>query len=247
MQEDQRLTPAPRTAEHLTQHRPEEISGYAPYYDEDSLEGQRSIRQYIDIVKKRLPMILALTLIATTAAALYMFSLPSRYSATTTLVIEPRKPKVASKDSININFGVDQNYYQTQLQLLQSPELMQKVFTELGIYDQPGILGKGRLGFGDMFRSLFSSQPEPAETVRTLPVITADAINPDAAAPTAAPELSPEQQARVNRYAGILRGGMSVTQRERTNLVDISVTSDNPEVSAAAATMVANVFQDDDA
>jgi capsular exopolysaccharide synthesis family protein len=247
MQEDQRLTPAPRTAEHLSQHRPEEISGYAPYYDEDSLEGQRSIRQYIDIVKKRLPMILALTLVATTAAAFYMFSLPSRYSAQTTLVIEPRKPKVASKDSININFGVDQNYYQTQLQLLQSPELMQKVVTELGIYDQPGILGKGRLGVGDMFRSLFSSQPEKTETVRTLPVITADTINPAAAAPKAAPELTPEQQARISMYAGILRGGMSVTQRERTNLVDISVTSDNPEISAAAANMVAKVFQDEDA
>ncbi len=247
MQEDQRLTPAPRTAEHLTQHRPEEVSGYAPYYDEDSLEGQRSIRQYIDIVKKRLPMILAITLVATTAAAFYMFSLPSRYSASTTLVIEPRKPKVASRDSININFGVDQNYYQTQLQLLQSPELMQKVVTELGIYDQPGILGKGRLGISDMFRSIFSSEPEKTESAKTLPVITTDAINTDAAAPKVKPELTPEQQARVNRYAAILRGGMSVTQRERTNLVDISVTSDNPEISAAAANMVAKVFQDEDA
>ena len=32
-----------------------------------------------------------------------------------------------SKDSININFGQDANYYQTQLRLLQGPELMREV------------------------------------------------------------------------------------------------------------------------
>lgn len=249
MQEDQRLTPTPKTAETLTPHRQEELSGYAPYYDEDSLEGQRSIRQYFDIIKKRLPLILALTLLATTAATFYMFSLPTRYSATTTLVIEPRKPKVASKDSININFGVDQNYYQTQLQLLQSADLMQKVVTELGIYNQSGLLGKGRLGIGDIFRSLFSSAPQTAaeDKAKTLPVISTDTINPDAAVQKTAPILSPEEQARVRMYAGILLGGLNVTQRERTNLVDISVTSENPELSAAAANMVAKVFQDQDA
>ncbi len=249
MQEDQRLTPTPKTAETLTPHRHEELGGYAPYYDEDSLEGQRSIRQYFDVIKKRLPLILALTLLATTAATFYMFSLPTRYAATTTLVIEPRKPKVASKDSININFGVDQNYYQTQLQLLQSPELMQKVVTELGIYNEAGLLGKGRLGIGDMFRSLFSSAPPASveDKTKSLPVISTDAINPDAAVPKAAPILSPEEQTRVKMYAAILQGGLTVAQRERTNLVDISVTSENPELSAATANMVAKVFQDQDA
>ncbi len=249
MQEDQRLTPTPKTAETLTPHRHEELSGYAPYYDEDSLEGQRSLRQYFDIVRKRLPMILALTLLATTAATFYMFSLPTKYSATTTLVIEPRKPKVASKDSININFGVDQNYYQTQLQLLQSADLMQKVVTELGVYNEPGLLGKGRLGIGDMFRSLFSSTPPVSveDKAKSLPVISTDGVNPNAAVPKAAPILSPEEQARVRSYAGVLLGGMTVTQRERTNLVDISVKSENPELSAAAANMVAKVFQDEDA
>ena len=38
------------------------------------------------------------------------------------MVIEPRKPKVQSKDSININFGYDANYYNTQLELLQNAD-----------------------------------------------------------------------------------------------------------------------------
>ena len=46
------------------------------------------------------------------------------------LIIEPRKPQVTQKDAININFGNELNYMNTQLQLLQNHELMKKVPAE---------------------------------------------------------------------------------------------------------------------
>ncbi len=120
MEEDQRLTPFPRILEM------KEVGGdyppaYSPYYDDEALDGRRSIKQYIDVIYKRLPLIFALTLVVTAAAAFYMYKLPSEYQATAEMLIEPRKPKVTSKDSININFGNDVNYYNTQLKLLQNP------------------------------------------------------------------------------------------------------------------------------
>jgi len=134
MDNDQRLTPLPTAATGLQTSHQSIPSAYSVYYDDESLEGGRSVRQYFSIVYKRLPIILAITLIVTSAVALYMFKQPHEYMATAQMIIEPPKPKVTDKDSININFGGDANYTNTQLQLLRSPELMKEVVIELGLY-----------------------------------------------------------------------------------------------------------------
>src|SRR5690348_939469 len=133
MQNDQRLTPLPHTTTEIQVGPSEYPPGYSAFYDED-FEGKRSIRQYINIVYKRLPIILALALVSTAATALYMYRQPSVYQASTEMVVEQPKPKVTSKDSININLGYDANYINTQLQLLQSPDLVKRVVIRLGLY-----------------------------------------------------------------------------------------------------------------
>src|SRR5258708_25630644 len=139
MENDQRLTPLPHSAELHTGHH--EYPGYSSFYDDDSFESRRSVRQYFNVVYKRLPVIVALTILVTAAAAFYMYRMPSQYEAKTELIIEPRKPKVQSKDSININFGGDINYYNTQLQLLQNPDLMKEVVVRLGLYRDANLTG----------------------------------------------------------------------------------------------------------
>lgn len=84
-------------------------------------------------------MILALTLVTTAVVAFYMYRQLSVYEARTEMIIEPRKPKVQSKDSININFGGDANYYNTQLKLLQNPELMREVVINLNLQRDPNL------------------------------------------------------------------------------------------------------------
>ena len=125
MEQDQRLTPLPKSLE-LRPTKAEYPATYAGFYDDEATEGRRSIQQYFNVVKKRLPIILALTTLVTAAAAFYMYRMPSQYQATTEMVIEPRKPKIQSKDSININFGGDANYYNTQLSYWRS-DLMPEV------------------------------------------------------------------------------------------------------------------------
>ena len=138
MQNDQRLTPAPKALE--IKDVPGEYSApYPAFYDDEATEGRRSLRQYVNIIYKRLPLIIALTLIATTAAAFYMYRQPSVYAATTQMLIEPRKPKATSKDAININFGTDANYYNTQLQLLRNVDLMRTVVLDLQLYKDPNL------------------------------------------------------------------------------------------------------------
>ena len=242
MEQDQRLTPLPKTAD-LKVVAGEYSPGYPSLYDESIDEGRRSIQQYFNIVYKRLPIILALTLIVTAAVAFYMYRLPSEYVGVTEMLIEPRKPKMTSKDSININFGNDANYYNTQLRLLQSPELMRKVVITLGLHRQPDLFGNDNRGVGTALRSIFSSEKTAERKENSLPVITQA---PDGTEQATVVTLTPEEEERADRYSSKLLGGLKVTPQERTNLVSISIQSTNPELSAKVADQVAIVFRDED-
>jgi uncharacterized protein involved in exopolysaccharide biosynthesis len=165
MEQDQRLTPLPKSLD-LRASKPEYPGTYAGFYDDEVSEGRRSLQQYFNVVKKRIPIILAITVLATAAAALYMYRQPSLYQATTEMVIEPRKPKIQSKDSININFGNDANYYNTQLELLQSTDLLKEVVIRLGLYKEADIFGDEDRGVMSGLRSIFSSGKAKAPTIR---------------------------------------------------------------------------------
>jgi succinoglycan biosynthesis transport protein ExoP len=242
MDNDQRLTPLPTGAEvHPVPHH-EYGPGYSSFYDDEALEGKRSIRQYFNVVYKRLPIILALTVLVTAVVAFYMYRKPSIYQAQTEIIIEPRKPKVQSKDSININFGNDVNYYNTQLQLLQSPDLMKTVVTELGLYREPNLFGEESKGLLSGVRSIFSGAKKTEEKQDSVPVITAGS---DGNASEV--RLTPEESARIDRYAGILLGGLTIQPVERTNIVNIFLQNTNAPLAAKVSHKVAEVFQREDA
>lgn len=241
MEEDQRLTPLPRTAG-LREIAGEYPPAYAPYYDDEGMEGRRSIRQYLDVVYKRLPWILALSILVTAAAAFYMYRQPSEFAATTQMLIEPRRPKVTSKDSININFGIDANYYNTQLKLLQNTELMHRVVLNLGLYREPELFSGQSRGVTSVLRSMFSSSKD-SERPSTVAVISDKADDGDEGKPS----LSAEEEKRAQEYANYLAGRLTVSQRERTNLVDVTMTGYDPNIAASVANEVAEVFKKQDA
>lgn len=243
MEQDQRLTPLPKSLD-LRAPKTEYPAGYAGFYDDEVTEGRRSLQQYFNVVKKRLPVILALTTLATAAAAFYMYRMPSQYQATTEMVIEPRKPKVQSKESININFGNDANYYNTQLELLQNSDLMKEVVIRLGLYKEPDLFGNEDRGILSGLRSIFSSGKRDGASDNSLPIV--DNV-PGSADSTQTVQLTPEEKTRADSYASILAGRLSVVQKERTNLVNVSVTTPKPELSARVADKVADVFIEKDA
>ncbi len=242
MENDQRLTPLPVTND-LHPAQIDFSTGYSGSYD-DSLENKRSIRQYANIIYKRLPIILAITILTTAAASFYSYRLPSVYQAQTEMIIEPRKPQVTQKDAININFGDDQKYYNTQLQLLQNQELMKRVVVALGLHRDATLLGDQNRGILAGLRSLFSGGQKEMKPENSLPVVSEsslDAVNDKLI------QLSPEENTRAETYAGILVGGLRVEQIERTNIVNVSVQNSNPVLAAKVADKVAELFIKEDA
>lgn len=241
MENDQRLTPLPLTQD--LQHTQGDYIGYSSSY-EDSLEGKRSLRQYFSIVYKRLPIILAITLITTAAAAFYSYRQPSVYQAQASMIIEPRKPEVTRKDAININFGDDTKYYNTQLQLLQNQDLMKRVVVALNLHREPNLFdGQGRGLLGGL-RSLFSGGQKPSTSENSLPVVSDSSIEPGKKQEV---QLTPEENARAESYAAILAGGLNVQQVERTNIVNITLQSTNPALAAKVSDKVAELFKEEDA
>lgn len=217
-------------------------AGYAASYD-DSIESKRSIRQYINVIIKRLPIILAITIIVTAAAAFYMYQQPSVYSATTVMTIEPRKAPQTRKESININFGDDQKYYNTQLKLMQNQDLMKRVVVSLGLHRDPNLFGDSGRGLLAGLRSLFSGGQKPADTENSLPVISTASTSDEKPAEV---QLTPEESRRADAYSGRLVGRLRVEQTAQTNIVNVTVEETNPALTAKVADRVAELFIEED-
>jgi uncharacterized protein involved in exopolysaccharide biosynthesis len=234
MENDQRLTPLPVSADLQPTHL-EYSAGYSSVYD-DTLSGKRSIRQYFNIVYKRLPIIMAIVVLMTAAVALYSYRQPSIYEARTGIIIEPRKAPQTTKDAININFGDDQKYYNTQLELLKNQDLMRRAVISLGMHREANLLGEQNRGILAGIKSMFSGGQKPATADNSLPVVDEASLDPDKSGQV---QLTPEESARADLYAAILVGGLNVVQLERTKIVNISLQGSNPSVIAKVVDRVA--------
>ena len=243
MEKDERLLPLP-TAKEVQLSTHEYPAAYSPIYEEEEFAQQRSLREYFNVIYKRLPLILALAILVTSVVAFYMYRQPSQYEAMTTMVIEPPKPKVQSKDSININFGGDINYTNTQLKLLQNPDLMRDVIVRLGLHRDPNLFANQNKGVMSTLRALFSGDKGKTEKESSLPVLTE---NPNSSQTADKIILTPEESERASNYAGIFLGGLRVEPVERTNLVNISIQSTNPDMAAKVADKTAELFIEKDA
>jgi len=242
MEQDQRLTPLPKGVDTLRASTPANYPpAYSSYYDDESLEGKLSVRQYLNVIYKRLPLILALAILVTAAAAFYMYRQPDQFAASTQIIIEPRRPKMTAKDGININFGQDANYLQTQLQLLRGFELKKAAVVDLGLHRQADLSGSESRGIGDILRSLFSSEKKEETSSGSLPVISETAQANDGQPA----ELTPEEEGKANSAAS--RFSVEVDQMDRTNIVNLSVRSTDRELAPKVALAIAKVFRQKDA
>ena len=241
MERDERLLPLPNINDlEPTTGDPEYPTSYSPPYD-DAFNDNRSIQEYLHVVYKRLPLILALTILATAATAFYMYRLPSRYSASTSMIIEPRKRK--AMETVNINFGNDFKYYNTQLRLLNNRDLMYDVVVQKGLYKNPNLFKNQRKGILTTLRSMFSGAGAKADDADSLQVTNESGLNPNNGEEVV---LSKEDKKRAEMYSSFLLGGVTVNQVDRTNLVTITVRNTNPALTAVVANGIAEVFMEQD-
>ncbi len=240
MQNDQRLTPLPVVTNDIQTGPIDYSAVYSPSYD-DTLDSKRSIRQYINVVYKRLPIIIAITILVTAAVAFYSYRLPSEYEVVTGMIIEPRKPPQTAKDAININFGDDQKYYNTQIQLLKDPGLMKRTIIALGLHRDANLFGDQSRGLLGPLRSLFNRGQKADDAENSLPIVSSrgDGKSEEAT-------LTPEENKRAENYASTLVVGLDVKQQDRTNLVSLNLRTSNPVVAPKITDKLAELFIKED-
>lgn len=238
---DERLLPLPNIPEMNLAVNQETPSVYAPFYDDENFSQGRSIREYFLVIYKKLPLIIALTILVTAAVAFYMYRQPSLYQSETIMVIEPPKPKPQQGNNVFINNYQDNvSYYNTQIRLLKNPDLMKEVVTRLQLYNNPNLLGQPNKGFFASIRSAVSGEKN-TDTQNALPTLSGVETGVQNIA------LTPEQKILVDQYSSSLLGGLTVNKQEGTNLVTISAVSTNPELAPKIADTVAKVFIEQDA
>lgn len=238
MENDQRLTPLPgiKNLQPNTHVDYSAGGGYAATY-EDTLDNRRSLRQYFQIVYKRLPIIIAITILATVAAAIYSYRQPSLFQTQTNVIIEPRKPPQSKQNVITVNNGDDARYYMTQLELLKSSDLMKRVIISLGFHRDPNLFAEQNRGLLSGLRSLFSGDKKPAETPNTLPLLSETSTDSENKVKVA---LTPEEDARASMYAGMFN--VDVVPLNQTNIVTVRVTSTDQVRAPKVADGIAKLF-----
>lgn len=238
MENDQRLTPLPgmKAIQPTTQIDYSSGGNYAPSY-EDTPDTRRSLRQYFQIVYKRLPIILAITILATAAAAIYSYRQQSQFATSTNIIIEPRKAPQAQKQGVTINLGDDEKYYRTQLEILKGSDLMKRVIVALGLQRDPNLFADQNRGLFAGLRSLFSGDKKPTETTNALPVFSDTTTDSESKVKI---ELTPEEDARASSYAAMFN--VQAVPLNSTNIVTVNVTSSSQALAPKVADKIAQLF-----
>jgi capsular exopolysaccharide synthesis family protein len=240
MARDERLLPLPTATTELQTLPPQDIpSTYSPVYDGDPFAEARSIREYISVVLKRKWMILAIVTVITVCTAIYMHRMPTKFASAAEVLVETRAPKKTG-DQVYINFWVDAKYWDTQVRLISSPELMRDAVVTLGLHRNPNLIAeqpKPPSIFGAITNMIMGAKP-PSVKTPTLPVLTSDSDIID----VGNVQLPPEEAKRAEEYGNYLLGGLMVEPIEKTNLITLKYEHVNQELASTIPNAIAVAF-----
>jgi uncharacterized protein involved in exopolysaccharide biosynthesis len=101
------------------------------------------------ILWKRRLLVGLVTLGVVGAALLYVVLTPPTYSATTAILVDPRDIKSTNIDNVLPGIGADSAAIASQVSVIESRDLLSKVFAKLALSDDPEFAsaGSGLLGF----------------------------------------------------------------------------------------------------
>ena len=194
------------------------------------------LRDYVAVVLKRKWLILSLVVVVTSLVTIQMYRQPPIYEAATTIQIEPKKTSIVQTKELILNTGNDEAYWNTQLKLLENPQLARQVILALDLHNNPAFFeGQAKSGFlAGLRRLFFGDKATPANVDTSVPVVEGSSVNSD--------QLTPQQLERLEPYEDALRGGLTVEPVEKTNLVVLRYRHNNPEIAMKVSETLARVF-----
>ncbi|NLS14386.1 polysaccharide biosynthesis tyrosine autokinase [Vibrio sp. SM6] len=184
------------------------------------------------ILRKRIWVIFLFTLLCAALATLFVKSIPPGYTASATLLLDSQQNNTVSIEDV---VGVDNSkkeYFLTQLEILKSNQLAERVIAQLRLKDLPEFNGYLEVDDSSLLNQIQS-------IYRSLPVYKA-------LFESEGQQFDPalEQEKLRQRVLNNFRAGLTVVSVGKTQLVKISFTSLDAKLAARIANEVGHTYID---
>ena len=173
------------------------------------------------ILRRHILVVLLLPILGVGVTALVLNQLPKQYTAKASIVIEPQRTQVSDLQAISPDAGDTGSLVRTQIDILRSPTLTRGVVQTLRLTDNPE----------------FAAHP-------SAPKIALDALLKQVGlrANRSAAQATDEYRAQI--AAEILDTKIGFENEARSNVLRITVTTQDPKLSADIANKVAQGYLD---
>jgi succinoglycan biosynthesis transport protein ExoP len=254
MKETRDIIPAPiREANELERPFDPQIvqTGRYPGYRGGYPEAEGfQLLDYWRAIRKRLWLVIGITVLATTWAAIYMARKPNIYQANATVQVdlEQTNPDLVTSDRQRALSNPDPAYFNTQLQLLESDSLLRRAIKEHNLDTNKDFQAAKASGSVSTLRSMLRAVGLASDDKKP------SADSPESALPENSTLASSDEIAEAVRlapYVEIIKRDLSVEPvRESratvkdTRLIEISFRHTNSELAAFVVNSIAETFVD---
>jgi succinoglycan biosynthesis transport protein ExoP len=189
-----------------------ELRGDLPDWDAEEVH----LRDYLDVIFRRRWLILSFLMLTFISTLILTLASPKTYKASSSIEVSPQDQKVTKFEEVVASDVQVQEFYQTQVDLLQNSELARRVIENLDLAENPIIketlYGKGNTGLSARFKGFLKS------------IISADKEKEDAA------QIPPEavQQQHLLKF---IEDNLEVSPKRNSMIIGVSFTSPDRNLS----------------
>lgn len=192
------------------------------------------LRELARKIWRRKGTLVGVTVIGTVMAALVLFQLTPKYTSMATVMIDPRENQVLDVQSVLSGLPADQETIESEIEVLLSRRLAERVIRKLALYRSPEFNARLRPASGaqKIMRRLNPKSLVPDSVLEWLSLSSAG------------PGLIEEQLLEKERI-GIIDthlDKLDVKRVGRSRVISISVTLANPALAASVANAVADLY-----
>ena len=180
------------------------------------------LRHVQDFFWRRWKLIVTTAAVVAAVTFVVLLAVTPQYTATAQVLLDPRKEKIFGADTIVPELSLDTGNVDSQISVIRSTNLLQRVVEKTNLTQDPEFGLPAPPGLFSLLRSLVSVTPLPEAKPATAPT---EAIEPD-----------------VLRAIGRLRSPLDVQRVQRTYVISIAVTSEDPAKAARLANAIADAF-----